>query len=131
MHGTHEQDWADGHYRFRLGIGQWREIEEKCNAGPAEIYGRLLRGNWRMNDLRETIRLGLIGGGTTPADALSLTKRYVDERPLLESVPLALIIVGVALTGPIEDSPKVGEAAVVTEPATGEPPSPPFTETVQ
>lgn len=75
--------WADGDYRFRLPIGQLRELQDKCGAGPQEIYSRLMDGTWRVDDLRETIRLGLIGGGVDPVRALALVRNYVDppERP--------------------------------------------------
>ena len=34
-----------------------------------------------MEDVRETIRIGLVGGGMSPVDASRLLKRYVDEVP--------------------------------------------------
>lgn len=55
--------FADGAYAFALFAGQIRELEEKADAGPMEIYRRLLTGSWRMVDVVETIRLGLVGGG--------------------------------------------------------------------
>ena len=115
--------WGDGEHRFRLAIGQLRELQEKCNAGPAEIFQRLLDRTWRVDDLREVLRLGLIGGGMKPAEALVLVKRYVDERPLLENVGPALQVLTAALVGP-EDiaSGKVGAPA--TEETDGSPSAP-------
>ena len=100
--------WADGEHSFRLAIGQLRELQDKCSAGPMEILGRLGTGTWRVDDIRETIRLGLIGGGKTPTDAHILTMRYVDERPLVENVAVAQGILLVALIGNPDD--KVGKA---------------------
>lgn len=54
--------FADGVYAFRLGFGQVVELQTLTDAGPLEIYRRLLSGEWRFADVRETIRLGLIGG---------------------------------------------------------------------
>lgn len=93
-------DWGDGEHRFRLAIGQLRELQDKCGAGPAEILRRITDGTWRIDDLRETLRLGLIGGGMQPVKALVLVQRYVDVRPLMESVPPAQSVLLAALVGP-------------------------------
>lgn len=92
--------WADGEHRFRLRIGELRELQAKTGVGPHALYQRLSLRQWLVDDLREIIRLGLIGGGMPPVEALGLVKRYVEERPLLESVEPALAILGVALLGP-------------------------------
>lgn len=105
--------FADGDYRFRLAIGQLRELQEAVNlprakaevapVGPAQILAGLGSGEWWIDDFRETIRLGLIGGGAAPARALLLTTRYVDARPPRESIPLARGILLAALIGVPED----------------------------
>lgn len=103
-HGDVTLAWADGEYTFRLAIAQLRELQEKCDAGPLELYRRMFTGKWRLDDVRETIRLGLIGGGTPPAAALKLVIRYVDDRPLMESMDIARVVLGVILL-PVEDDP--------------------------
>lgn len=102
--------WADrtaeeGGYRFRLGIGESRELQEKTDCGLLYLLQqRVLAGAWRIDDLRETIRLGLIGGGLAPADALVLVSRYVDDRPWIESVqPAARILTAAVFGAPDED----------------------------
>lgn len=119
--------WGDGEHRFRLPIGQLRELQEKCAAGPAEIVERLTAGRWRVDDVRETIRLGLIGGGMAPGEAYTLTVRYVDERPWLENVAPAQAVLMAALVG-VADEPvgKAGAAEAETG-ATDASPSPPST----
>ncbi len=125
--------WGDGEHRFRLAIGQLRELQEKCDAGPAEIVSRLSEGRWRVNDVRETIRLGLVGGGLAPATAHALTVRYVDERPWLESVQPAQAVLMAALVGvpdePVGSSPGKEAAAEAASEATVASPSPPSTAT--
>lgn len=96
--------WGDGEYIFRLRIGELIELQEKCDAGPAFILERLATNRWMVNDIRETLRLGLIGGGLKPAQALTLIKRYVDERPLQENIGHAYAIIGAAIVG-AEDEP--------------------------
>lgn len=123
-------DWADGHYRFRLPIEQLLELQVKCDAGPPEIHARLASARWRVEDLRETIRLGLIGGGLTPVKALELTRAYVDQRPLHESVNPAFAILTAALVGVPGDQPEEGAPSKKAGAETGTPDgSPPRSST--
>ena len=106
--------WGDGDHRFRLAIGQLRELQEKCAAGPMEVLDRLATRRWRVDDVRETIRLGLIGGGMEPIKALPLVKHYIDERPIMESVPAAQAVLIAALIGVEEDPAGKAEAGETT-----------------
>jgi len=119
--------WADGEYRFRLAIGQLRELQDKCDAGPAQIAHRLGVGLWRVDDVRETLRLGLIGGGMKPVEALILVKRYVDERPWMESVNPAQLVLMAALVGDPNEPVGKGEVATPATEADGSP-LPPSTD---
>lgn len=84
-HAAIEQEFGDGTYTFRLGLGEIEELERKRDAGIFEITTRLRNRTCRLADVLEVLRVGLIGGGMKPVDALALTRRYVDERPLDES----------------------------------------------
>jgi len=116
--------------RFRLGLGQLRALQEKCDAGPGEIAARLFPaaqvlsgdpaallsafgtgsfGRWRIDDVRETIYQGLIGGGETPTMAGALVAAIVDEAPVLTHVLLALEILLAAVMG-VPDEPAPGNA---------------------
>jgi hypothetical protein len=117
--------WGDGEYRFRLAIGEIRELQEKCDAGPQEILRRLTVGTWRLNDMRETIRIGLIGGGMKPAEALGKIARYVDEFPLFDNILPARAILVAALVGVEEEPLGNGEPAEAETEATDASPSPP------
>ena len=100
--------WGDGEHRFALPLAQLEELQEKCDAGPLVVFGRLTAGTWLTGDVYQTLRLSLIGGGMAPAAALALCRRYVLERPWLESVPVAATVLGVAVNGrpqePLGDS---------------------------
>lgn len=98
--------WADDDYKFRTGLGEWREIQDKCGVGLIEILVRIQSGRWRVDDLREPIRVGLIGGGASPGRATELVRRYVDQRPLAESVPVALAVLMAAIVGVPEEVEK-------------------------
>lgn len=95
--------WADGEHDFRLPIGQLRELQRTCDAGPLQILDRIGNRAWRLDDIRETIRLGLIGGGMDPMGALDRVLNYVDARPLMESVSTAQAVLIAALVGVPED----------------------------
>lgn len=128
-HGLITKDWADGTYSFRLAYGQWLELQEAVGCGPLELYVNMLQRKWRVQQLREIIRIGLIGGGATPPAALRLVKLYVEERPMMESVQIALEIVAASMSLP-QGSEAPGEAAAAETP-TAESTSPPSTETLQ
>ncbi|MBZ9943438.1 gene transfer agent family protein [Mesorhizobium sp. BR1-1-13] len=104
-----EMDWADGTYAFRLAWGQLSELQEKCDAGPYVVLGRLQTGQWRVEDVSNVIRLGLIGGGLEPIKALKLVRTYVEDRPPMESVLYAHGILSAALHGAPEEG--VGETS--------------------
>ena len=95
--------WADDEHSFALKWGQLIELQEKCDAGPYVILERLAANAWRMEDISEIIRLGLIGGGMPPVPALKLVKRYVKDRPPVESVQPAQVILAAALVGAPEE----------------------------
>lgn len=103
--------WADSDYLFRLPLGMMEELQEKCNAGPKWIYNALGDDSWRISYVRETIRLGLIGGGCDPIKALNLVRRYVDERPWMENILIAQTILGASLIGAEDEQPGKSEAA--------------------
>lgn len=79
------------------------------------LYGmfRNIGGDWRVDDVRETIRLGLIGGGMTPSDAYLLVATYVDARPLAENISLAAEVLLHAVIGDPDDP--VGKPEAETE----------------
>lgn len=107
MDGSIDLDWGDDTHRFRLAIDELRGLEESRQCGTAEIHNRLSTGRWYVDDIREVIRFGLIGGGKTPIEALNLARTYVDDRPKAENVLIASAILMAALVGPsIEDEPE-------------------------
>lgn len=110
-------EWADGTYSFCLPLAQLEELQTQCEAGPLVIARRLEAGDWTYGDIYHTIRLGLIGGGMTPVEALKKCKAYVLERPWLESVPFAVAVLQVSLIGkPEEPVGKSSAAAPASAP---------------
>jgi hypothetical protein len=90
--------FGDGEHTFKLTKPMVEELEAKC--GPiGAISNRLFARNFAQSDLTETIRLSLIGGGTSPKRAAELIVAYVEGRPLIETYELAAKILERTLFG--------------------------------
>lgn len=151
-------EWGGAEREFRLAIGQLRDLQSKCETGPATILSRLmayqpqaattkrpdpenyplgeidkqyigdfnvfsitrhLGSDWRVDDVRETIRQGLIGGGATPTDANVAVMRYVDEASEWgQNVAAAAQILMHALLGEADDPVGKTEAETTATKAT-------------
>jgi len=132
-------EFADGTYSFGLNLAGINEIETKCGAGLGEVFSRVLAGRfendgaffghpaharWKISDIVEVIRQGLLGGsGMATVDGVEakvtahrineLIRLYVIERPLSDAWSLAAAILTARIEG--YDPPKKDEPA--TEPA--------------
>ncbi|HYC66642.1 gene transfer agent family protein [Brevundimonas sp.] len=69
---------------FRLGIAQLEELQERTDAGPEEIFNRLGSPRWRVADVQQTLRLGLIGAGEQVGVAALLVERNASEGQLIQ-----------------------------------------------
>lgn len=117
-----ELEFADGAYGFRLAIGELEELQEKTGVGPYALLRRLLANDWLIADVRESIRLGLIGGGTKPIAAKKLVERYIDQRSdWLTNATLAQAIVSAALVGAPEEMPGKGPEPEATSEGSNSP----------
>lgn len=132
---------------FRLCVAEWRAVEKACDSGLAEIAARLAPlvgllqaglgdfpggllqavaaghlGRARLDDVREVVLQGLIGGGLTSTEAGGLVRTVFDEAvaagrgPMMEFAQLAYDILAQALIG-LEDEPiPVGETKAAEPP---------------
>lgn len=108
-------NWVGGEHVFDLRIGELRRLQEVCEAGPEEVLNRLRSGTWRVDDLIEPIRLGLIGSGAMDGPAASaFVTGLFDRHPKAAFKLVALEIMARALLGYAEDP--VGEPAGETPP---------------
>jgi hypothetical protein len=129
--------WADGTYAFRLTVAGILELEEKCDAPFAVIFDRLSTGKFKVRDVIETIRIGLIGGGAPAAKAMTLVDRY--GIPIVENVPIARLIIGGVMFGfeasPLGEAEAAGgteaESPNVSTPQTSMPPPSPLDAVLQ
>jgi hypothetical protein len=122
--------FADGTYRFALGLAQIHELQTKCGAGIGAIYARVLQGRmpeditvahpqygaYHVDDLVETVRQGLIGGGQGWVDgadvkvpalrANELVERYLLPMPLVQQWNLAASILYAKIDGFVDPEAK-------------------------
>lgn len=126
-HAAIELDWADGSYTFRLGLNEIEELERKRDLSLFEIAKRLSAEvrQARSTDISETLRLGLIGGGLKPVEALAKVRKYVDERPLDENrdTAYAVVLAGLMRVHSNEVEKPSGEAPAAGPSASTSPPS--------
>lgn len=121
-----ELHFGDGEYLFDLRLPQLAELQEKRGCGVFKLYGRVLRGRYLLDgtnevlgvphdgeayaeDLIETIRLGLIGGGrgivngveaqVSALTAKTLVERYCLNAPLREVWATAAAILTARVEG--------------------------------
>lgn len=104
-------EWGDGETTFRLGWGEIEKLQEVCDCGPYVLLDRLHSGTWRVQDIREVIRWGLIGGGMKPADAARQIRLYVEGFPPADNLEAAQRIMRVGTFGAPEEPVGEPEAA--------------------
>lgn len=122
--------FADGTYRFALGLAQIHELQTKCGVGIGALYSRVIQGRlegdvsvghpafgaYHIDDLVETVRQGLIGGKEGEVDgqkvevgalrANELVERYLTPMPLVEQWNLAAAILYALVEGYTPDDKK-------------------------
>jgi hypothetical protein len=100
--------WPGGEHDFLLGIGELRALQSACDAGPEQIFRRLGGDDWRVDDVLQTLRLGLIGAGMDAKKAASLVTRMYESHPKkMFNAPARLVLMA-SLVGDPDDP--LGEA---------------------
>ena len=105
--GSTHLDWGDGTYLFRLTVPGMVELEGVCDAPMAVIFRRVHAGEYSVSDIRETLRLGLIGGGLDPTAPLQKIRTQFEDNiaevGLAYHHPYARAVLGGAMMGFIEN----------------------------
>lgn len=83
------------------------ELERKTGHGIGALYNRFHFGQFSLSDIEQVIRLGLIGGGTAPADAARLVATYLVGRPWRENMDLASDVISALFFG---NEPTAGDS---------------------
>lgn len=106
---------GDGEYDLCLKIKQLIELQEKLDVGPHVLATRIMSGSWMVEDIIETLRLALIGGGMNPSTAYRIVSQYVCEAYFLDYVPVAGECLFAAIMG-VPDEPLEDEAGEESDP---------------
>lgn len=110
---------GEGHFDLHLRINELIALQEILNVGPFALSTRFAQGEWLVNDVKETIRLGLIGGGLSQREAFAIVERNVTAGYLMEYAMIAHQCILAAVMGvedePIEDESDSGEVNAPTE----------------
>jgi hypothetical protein len=106
----HTAFFGDGEKTFALTSTLIRELERTTGYGIGALFERIRSRLYSQHDLFETIRLGLIGGGTAPQEAVSLISTYAVDRPLSESLAIAVNLLAVVMFG-ADDQADEGQEA--------------------
>lgn len=107
---SHTAFFGDGEHTFVLTDDLIAELERLAGLGIGALYLRTAQMQFKLADMIEVVRLGLIGGGTTPERAVQLTDTYARNRPIDELYPLAFDILD-ARWGGAADQGSENEAA--------------------
>jgi hypothetical protein len=84
--------WPGGEHLFRLNLGEIRALQDSCGSSPFEVAERLFTRKPKINDVIETLRLGLIGGGMKQDEAGRLVKSIEDLEGLGGLIPAASLV---------------------------------------
>ena len=125
--GSVELVWGGDLRTFRLGIDELLALQEKRDAGIQEIANRLRLQTWRVQDVHETLRLALLGGGMEPKAAQQLVDEQARPGKLASSALTAFAVLVSAIQGD-ENDPVGKEPAAPETPGATDSPVPPSTE---
>ncbi|KAA8606016.1 hypothetical protein AL036_16325 [Salipiger aestuarii] len=99
MNLKHEAFFGDGEHTFALTDDMIAELERITEHGIGALYLRAVNMQFKLADLIEVIRLGLIGGKTSPARAKELVDTYARNQPIDDLYPLAMDILDARWSG--------------------------------
>ena len=83
---------GDQEHRFEILGKHVAELERLSDCGIGTLFKRLSSGYFKHADIRNVIRMGLIGGGDemTPQQVSDFCKLWITDRPIIESYPIAV-----------------------------------------
>lgn len=99
---SHTAYFGDSIRAFTLTDTITEELQNKTGIGIGALFLRMSSSQFRVADIVEVIRLGLIGAGTAPVEAQRLVDAYAKDRPFDETFPLALDILDARWNGKAE-----------------------------
>lgn len=101
---THIGFFGTAEHKFTLTDDMITELERITDTGIGAFYQRAVSMLFKADDLAHVIRLGLIGAGMHPQEAMQLVDTYARNRPMAETFPLALDILDARWNGTAESA---------------------------
>lgn len=98
---VHRQFFGDAECNFRLTPDLVLELERKTASGIGALSRRFYAMDFRLIELTEVIRLGLIGGGMDPEEADALVKAYTPRMSMTDLYGKALPIIDILMFGKV------------------------------
>lgn len=114
----HTAFFGDGEKTFAFPTRELiEELQRKTGQPIGALFRRFRTSDYSLSDVFEVLRLGLIGGGTTPAEADQLVKVYAIGRPLAEVFAVADGVIAALWFGNEEGDPQdeTGQAAASSD----------------
>ncbi len=96
---THRAFFGTAEHDFTLTDDMITELERLTETGIGAFYQRAVSMLFKSDDLAHVIRLGLIGAGMHPQQAMQLVVTYARNRPMAETFPLSLDILDARWNG--------------------------------
>ncbi|MYL98406.1 gene transfer agent family protein [Novosphingobium sp. FGD1] len=90
---------GEGYFDLALRIGELITLQEKTRVGPYVLAQRLGTGEWHVEDIIETVRLALIGGGMDNKSAFDLVSRNITAGNLMTYATIAHEVIFAAIVG--------------------------------
>lgn len=100
LDGSIEIAWGGDLRLFRLPIAQLLALEEKRDLAVAVIHARLMRAEYAVADVTETLRLGLMGAGVDAREAGRLVETHCGSGQIEAGSVVAFYVLTAALDAP-------------------------------
>jgi len=101
--------WPGGEHEFCFAIGELRALEQRLDAGVAVVLLRLMKGEFKIDDVVETLRIGLQGGGLTERQAMRVIEKAFPSANIFELSLTAARVLAMFIswpTGKDDDKPE-------------------------
>lgn len=95
--------WAAGEHTFRFAIGELRALEKSCDSGVAVVLTRLMGSQFRVDDIVEVLRIGLMGGGMNERAAMQTIEKAYPHANLYDLSVTAARVLATFVTWPTDN----------------------------
>lgn len=107
--------WAGGEHDFCLDIGSLRALEQRADAGVSVVFVRLMKGEFKVDDVIDTLRLALqCGSKLTDREAMRVIEKAFPSANLYDLSALAARLLALYISWAVEtgeDEPGEPKAA--------------------